>query len=197
MSSPISLIVGLGNPGQQYENTRHNAGVWFIDQLARQFSAPLAFDKKFHGDISRASIAGQDVRLLFPTTYMNKSGLSVAAVCHFFKIAPENVLVAHDELDLAPGTIRLKTGGGHGGHNGLRDIIQSLGNNKNFQRLRIGVGHPGDSKQVTGHVLSKAPSKEQSYIEEAISEAVRDIEAIVSGDSQKVMNQLHRFNAGA
>ena len=126
---------------------------------------------------------------------MNRSGLSVAALANFYKIEPEAILVAHDELDIAPGTVRLKVGGGHGGHNGLRDIISSLGNQKQFGRLRIGIGHPGNAKQVSNYVLKKAPTKEQQWIEDSIQEAASHIEKIVSGDWQVVMNEMHKFNA--
>ena len=191
----IELIVGLGNPGQQYENTRHNAGHWLIQAVAHRYNATLKSESKFHGTTARINIASQDVRLLFPTTFMNRSGQGVAALSQFFKIKPENILVAHDELDLPPGIIRLKTGGGHGGHNGLRDIISSLGNNKSFHRLRIGVGHPGSSDKVTGYVLGNPPQKERNLIIDCLDEVIRHLPAIVSGDQQKVMNELHRFDA--
>lgn len=197
MSSSIKLIVGLGNPGQQYESTRHNAGVWFLEQISRKFNAPLNQDSKYKGLVARATIHGEDVRLLFPTDFMNNSGKSVAALANFFKIKPEEILVAHDELDIPPGTIKLKQGGGHGGHNGLRDIISCLGNNKNFYRLRIGIGHPGSADKVTSFVLGKAPSSEQGLIEQSIDAAVTELEKIVSGDLQKAMNKLHRFKATA
>lgn len=191
----IELIVGLGNPGQQYENTRHNAGSWFIEALARHYSTPLKPESKYYGITGRTNIDGREVRLLFPTTFMNRSGQGVAALSQFFKIKPENILVAHDELDLPPGIVRLKTGGGHGGHNGLRDIVAQLGNNKSFHRLRIGVGHPGNSDQVTGYVLGKTPRPEKALINACIDESVHHLPSIVSGDYQKVMNKLHRFDA--
>ncbi|MBL4795747.1 MAG: aminoacyl-tRNA hydrolase [Pseudomonadales bacterium] len=191
----IELIVGLGNPGQQYENTRHNAGAWLIEAVAQRYNAPLKLESKYFGVTGRANIDGNDVRLLFPTTFMNRSGQGVAALSQFFKIKPENILVVHDELDLEPGIIRLKTGGGHGGHNGLRDIISQLGNNKSFQRLRLCVGHPGSSDKVTGYVLGKTPKTEKELIDACIDEAVHHLPAIVNGEQQKVMNELHRFNA--
>ncbi len=195
MTQKISLIVGLGNPGAEYVDTRHNAGFWFIESIARDHHCTLAVDKKFHGLVGRAQIDGQTVHLLNPTTFMNRSGLAVAALAHFYKIPPESILVAHDELDIHPGTIRLKSGGGHGGHNGLRDIIQSLGNQKNFQRLRIGIGHPGDSKRVTGYVLGKPSQSDRSLIDATLDEALRHLPAITAGEQQSVMNELHRFNA--
>ena len=195
MSSPIKLIVGLGNPGQQYESTRHNAGAWFVEQVSRQFNTSLNQDSKYSGLVGRTNIDGEDVRLLIPTDYMNNSGKSVAPLANFFKIKPEEILVAHDELDLPPGTVRLKQGGGHGGHNGLRDIISCLGNNKNFLRLRIGIGHPGSPDKVTSFVLGKAPSSEQDLIDASLDAALDVTPKVVAGDMQKVMNKLHRFKA--
>lgn len=195
MKAGIELIVGLGNPGQQYEETRHNAGAWFVERLAARYNETLKQDGKYQGLTGRIRLDGQDIRLLIPLTYMNLSGQSVAPLANFFKIPPEKILVAHDELDLDPGVIRLKQGGGHGGHNGLRDIISKLGNNKNFCRLRIGIGHPGDAKQVTGFVLGKAPSKERDLIDQAIDEAIAVTTDIVCGDGEKTMNRLHRFKA--
>lgn len=195
MKAGIDLIVGLGNPGQQYEDTRHNAGAWYVEQLARRYNETLKQDSKYKGLTGRIRIDGRDVRLLIPQTFMNLSGQSVAPLAKFFKITPEKILVAHDELDLAPGIVRLKQGGGHGGHNGLRDIISSLGNNKNFARLRIGIGHPGSADKVSGYVLNKAPQKEQSFIEQAIDEALTLTPGIVDGDADKTMNRLHRFKA--
>lgn len=194
---PIKLIVGLGNPGSEYEQTRHNAGFWFIDRVLTKFpsASPLNLESKFFGFFGQTMIGSRSVRLLMPNTFMNVSGKAVAAVCQFYKIAPEEVLVAHDELDIDPGTIRLKIGGGHGGHNGLRDIIKCLGNQKDFGRLRIGIGHPGDAKQVSNFVLKKASQSEQRYIEDSIMEAANHLSGIVAGDWQPVMNDLHRFDA--
>ena len=191
MSEPIKLIVGLGNPGQEYDRTRHNAGADFVFELARQFNAQLQPDAKMFGLTARIFIGSQDVRLLIPTTFMNRSGQSVSALATFFKIEPEAILVAHDELDLAPGVARLKVGGGHGGHNGLRDIISSLANNKNFMRLRIGIGHPGHASQVSGYVLKRAPLAEQQLIDDAISDALRQVKPTVSGDLEAAMRELH------
>lgn len=196
-SSPVRLIVGLGNPGSEYVHTRHNAGVWLIDELTRRYppATALSVDSKFKGLTGQLSIAHHTVRVLVPTTFMNNSGQSVAALANFYKLDPESILVAHDELDLNPGICRLKIGGGHGGHNGLRDIISCLSNNKNFGRLRIGIGHPGDAKQVSNFVLKNAPENENSLITQAIDEALNHIESIINGDWQLAMNQLHSFNA--
>ena len=190
MASRIQLIVGLGNPGREYEDTRHNAGFWFVDRIASRFSGSLRPEAKFQGEVGKATIAGEPVWLLKPQTFMNLSGDAVAAVARFYKIPVESILVAHDELDLNPGVVRLKQGGGHGGHNGLRDMVAKLGGN-NFMRLRIGIGHPGNAKQVANFVLHKASSNEQQLIEGAIDAALAEIESIVGGDHQKVMNRLH------
>ncbi len=191
MSSRIQLIVGLGNPGSQYEQTRHNAGFWFVEALARQHSASFKSENKFHGEACKISISGHEVWLLKPMTFMNRSGQGIAALARFYKIEPANILVAHDELDLPPGDIRLKQGGGHGGHNGLRDTIEQLGNIRDFQRLRIGIGHPGHSSQVTGYVLGKAPADEQRLMEDAIDAALKVIPLAIGGEMQKAMNELH------
>ncbi len=193
--TPLRLIVGLANPGPQYAETRHNAGAWYVATLADQLGVRLTPDSKSHGMVARASVSGQDVRLLIPTTYMNRSGQAVGALAGFYKISPAEILVAHDELDLAPGQIRLKTGGGHGGHNGLRDIISALGNQNGFHRLRIGIGHPGDKSQVTGFVLGKAPASEQTLMDDAIGEALRHTPTLLAGDLQRVMNPLNGFQA--
>lgn len=193
--SMLKLIVGLGNPGPSYIETRHNAGQIFVETLAQDCGVTLAADKKFFGLYANTHIQGQDIKLLIPTTYMNRSGQSVAALCQFYKISAEEILVAHDELDIAVGTIKLKQGGGHGGHNGLRDIISALGNNKNFHRLRIGIGHPGDSRQVSDYVLKKAPSDERDKTQACIEQAIHALPTILSGQWQQAMNQLHSFKA--
>ena len=187
----ISLIVGLGNPGKEYAQTRHNAGFWFVEQLADQYGITLKADPKFHGSSGRGNIEGQDVRLLLPTTFMNRSGQSVVPFAKFYQIAPEAMLIAHDELDMNPGIIRLKTGGGHGGHNGLRDIVPHTG--PNFHRLRIGIGHPGSKERVSGHVLSKAPSSEQTLMNDALAHALGRIKILVNGDVQQAMNQINAY----
>ncbi|ACX88182.1 aminoacyl-tRNA hydrolase [Pectobacterium parmentieri] len=193
--SSIKLIVGLANPGAEYAATRHNAGAWFVDCLAESYRQSLKEENKFFGYTARLNLAGQDVRLLVPTTFMNLSGKAVAAMATFYRIQPDEILVAHDELDLLPGIAKLKLGGGHGGHNGLKDIISKLGNNPNFHRLRIGIGHPGDKSKVTGFVLGKPPMSEQTLIDGAIDEAVRCTEILMKEDMIKAMNRLHAFKA--
>lgn len=193
--SAIKLIVGLGNPGREYEDTRHNAGALFVEELARQQSVAFKPESKFFGLTGRCSIGSNDVRLVIPTTFMNRSGQAVASLCNFYKITIEEILVAHDELDIDAGTARFKQGGGHGGHNGLRDIISKCGNNKDFHRLRIGIGHPGSSEQVTGHVLNKAPQAEHQKMLDVIDEAIRALPDAIDGDWAKAMNYLHTFKA--
>ncbi|MEZ8186129.1 aminoacyl-tRNA hydrolase [Shewanella vesiculosa] len=193
--SNIKLIVGLANPGAEYAQTRHNAGAWYVQELARICSVQLVPESKYFGVTARAILHGKDVRLLIPTTYMNLSGKSVAALANFFRILPEEILVAHDELDMEPGVAKFKLGGGHGGHNGLKDIIASLGNDKNFHRLRIGIGHPGDKNKVSGYVLGRAPAVEQERINAAIDEAVRSTEILFNQDMAKAMHRLHSFKA--
>ena len=191
----IKLIVGLANPGAEYAATRHNAGAWFVDLLAERLRAPLRGEAKFFGYTSRVTLGGEDVRLLVPTTFMNLSGKAVAAMASFFRINPDEILVAHDELDLPPGVAKFKLGGGHGGHNGLKDIISKLGNNPNFHRLRIGIGHPGDKNKVVGFVLGKPPVSEQKLIDEAIDEAARCTEMWFTEGLTKATNRLHAFKA--
>ena len=191
MSAPIRLIVGLGNPGAEYEQTRHNAGAWLVSRLARAENISLSPDRKFFGLAGRGRISGEDCWLLLPTTFMNLSGQAVAALANFYKIKPEEILVVHDELDLPAGVARFKTGGGHGGQNGLRDIISKLGNDKGFHRLRIGIGHPGDKNRVTGHVLSKPSANEQKQMDEAIDNAIAVISLYVAGSKEKAMSELH------
>jgi PTH1 family peptidyl-tRNA hydrolase len=186
----IQLIVGLGNPGSRYAQTRHNAGFFLVDELARNCHVSLRKENKFHGDAAKAAIAGRDVWLLKPDCFMNLSGQSIQALANFYKILPSSILVVHDELDLPSGTARLKRGGGHGGHNGLRDTIEKLAS-KDFARLRIGIGHPGDKSRVHDYVLSTASQDEQTAIDSAISHALDVIPDIVSGDWDKAMNALH------
>jgi len=192
MSHPcIELIVGLGNPGTEYNRSRHNAGADFVAELARQAGTHLVADGKYFGLTARINYQGQDLRLLIPTTYMNRSGQAVGAVANFFKIEPAAILVAHDELDLAPGIARFKHGGGHGGHNGLRDIIGALGNNQNFPRLRLGIGHPGSASLVANFVLKRAPQSEQELTDDAIYRAIKCLPDAVKGDWNSAMKQLH------
>lgn len=188
--SRVSLIVGLGNPGSEYEHTRHNAGFWFLDALARKHNVSFKAEKKFHGEVARFKHAGEDVWLLKPMTYMNLSGQAVQAMASFYKITPEQILVVHDELDLSVDTARLKKGGGHGGHNGLRDIASKMGGN-DFLRLRIGIGHPGDKSKVTNHVLKKASTDDQISIERNIERAIDVLPLVLEGNIQKAMNELH------
>lgn len=191
MDRPLQLIVGLGNPGPEYDRTRHNAGADFVAELARREGASLVSESKFFGLTARIFLNGRDLRLLIPTTFMNRSGQAIAALAQFYKIPPEAILVVHDELDLAPGIARFKQGGGHGGHNGLRDTISALGNNANFMRLRLGIGHPGSAAQVVGFVLKKAPSSEQTLIDDAIDEAIRVMPDAVKGNWGEAMQKLH------
>jgi peptidyl-tRNA hydrolase, PTH1 family len=191
----IKLIVGLGNPGSEYRGTRHNAGADFVEQLARQCATTLQAESKFYGMAGRLNLSGHDLRLLIPTTFMNRSGKAVAAMAQFFKIAPGEILVAHDELDIPPGTARFKRGGGHGGHNGLRDIVPALANNKDFYRLRIGIGHPGHASRVTGYVLGAPSQVDRTRIDAAIDEAIASLPMLLDGDDTKAMTRLHSFSA--
>lgn len=190
MTQGISLIAGLGNPGPEYAETRHNAGFRFLEALLAGGGVALRHESRFKGDCARLTVGGREVWLLAPQTFMNHSGESVAALARFYKIAPAQILVAHDELDLAPGAVRLKIGGGSGGHNGLTDIVEKLGSS-DFARLRIGIGHPGSAAQVVSYVLRRAPAAEQELIDEAIARARLHIGEIVQGQHQKVMNVLH------
>ncbi|SPX85394.1 aminoacyl-tRNA hydrolase [Moraxella ovis] len=187
----IKLIVGLGNPGNEYKDTRHNTGFWFVDKISEQFGISLSHDKKFHGDVGRGTIFGQDVRLLKPDTFMNRSGLAVVPLAKFYNITPNEILIAHDELDIAPGSIRLKTGGGHGGHNGLRDILPHIG--ADFHRLRIGIGHPGHASKVSGWVLSKPSNDDGISIDKALDCALDNLNLIMAGDFNKARNAINGF----
>lgn len=191
MKSPIQLIVGLGNPGPDYIHTRHNAGADLVAQLAQQHGTNLSENSKFWGLCGRITLAGQDIRLLIPTTFMNRSGQSVAAVAQFYKTPPEAILVVHDELDLSPGVARFKQAGGHGGHNGLRDIIKAMGNQANFARLRLGIGHPGHASQVSAYVLKRAPQEEQEKIQSGIDKALVTLPLAITGEWEKAMKELH------
>lgn len=185
----ISLIVGLGNPGSKYDKTRHNAGFWFLDELARRYSGTFRAESKFVGDCCRVSIGGQNVWLLKPSTFMNRSGASVRQLAQFYKIPVTEILVAHDELDLDPGTSKIKKAGGHGGHNGLRDIMAQLG--KDFWRLRIGIGHPGSRDQVVDYVLQRPGQSDEAAIYRDIDDSADVIEKVVAGEFEKAMHQLH------
>ena len=189
-SLPIRLIVGLGNPGSDYQETRHNAGFWFADGVARRWGSAFRSDPKFHAYLAVTGIAGSDRWLLKPATFMNRSGQAVAGLARYFRLQPCQILVAHDELDLPPGVVRIKYGGGHAGHNGLRDIVAALGDG-GFYRLRIGIGHPGDSRLVVGYVLSRPSRADRQAIEGGLDEAVEALPEILSGEIQRAMNRLH------
>ncbi len=193
--SNIKLIVGLANPGAEYAQTRHNAGAWFVDLLAQRYHQPLKEESKFFGYTARINVSGQDIRLLVPTTFMNLSGKAVLTLAGFYRIQPDEILVVHDELDLPPGVAKMKLGGSHGGHNGLKDIQNKFGNNPNFHRLRIGIGHPGDKNKVVGFVLGKPPASEQKRIDEAIDEALRCTDILINEGMSKAINRLHAFKA--
>ncbi|MGD9599708.1 MAG: aminoacyl-tRNA hydrolase [Steroidobacteraceae bacterium] len=186
---PLKLIVGLGNPGDEYARTRHNAGFWFIDALAARHGGALRADRRHHGDLARVRIGDADVLLLKPMQYMNRSAGPVGSVADFYKIEPGAILVAHDELDLPVGTVRLKEGGGHGGHNGLRDLIPRLG--EGFWRLRIGIGHPGEKSEVVDYVLTRAPAAEDEAIRAAVAAAGEIVPLLLAEGPQKAMHRLH------
>ena len=189
--SAIRLIVGLGNPGTQYEGTRHNAGAFFVRLLAKRHGLSLNPDRNALGDSARGVIAGHDLRLLVPETYMNESGRSVATMSRYYRIEPDEILIAHDELDIPAGESRFKHDGGHGGHNGLRDIIPALGGHRGFWRLRIGIGHPGSAKKVSAWVLSKASTADQISIEASIEAAISTLPLLLDGEDVKAMTALH------
>ena len=188
---PIKLIVGLGNPGPQHEKNRHNAGVIFLYHLCKAYGNNLRVEAKFFGEFSSIVIEGADIKLLFPTTFMNNSGKSVATVCNFFKLAPENLLVAYDEIDFDVGITRFKDGGGHGGHNGVRDIINALGGKSDFFRLRIGVGHPGHKSMVANYVLNDPSRAEANAIMSNIEDAIRLLPTAINGNWEEAMRVLH------
>lgn len=188
--SGLKLIVGLGNPGNDYARTRHNAGAWFLDALAERAGVRLGRDTKLHAELGKANIAGQAVWLARPTTFMNHSGRAVSALAAYYKIEPEQILVAHDELDLPPGTMRLKFDGGHGGQNGLRDTMGQLGHGR-FHRLRIGIGHPGHKDRVTPWVLGRPGADDEAAIRRGIDAALDVIDLAVAGDFDKAMQRLH------
>jgi PTH1 family peptidyl-tRNA hydrolase len=187
----LRLIVGLGNPGPEHLRTRHNAGFWFVDALAQQCGARFGLEAKLYGETCKVEIAGQPVWLLKPMTFMNLSGKSVTAALRYWKIEPEECLVVHDELDLAPGIVRLKFDGGHGGQNGVRDTMRLLGHGK-FHRLRIGIGHPGHKDRVTSWLLKGGPDKDDEImIARAIDDALDVLPLAVAGDFNEAMKRLH------
>lgn len=187
--TPLKVIVGLGNPGPEHMLTRHNAGFWFVDALASRLGGRFRSHTRFQGDISRVQFGGQEITLLKPMTYMNRSGLSLRAIVDYLKVPPEEILVAHDELDLPVGEVRFKLGGGHGGHNGLRDAITHIG--ADFWRLRIGIGHPGDRAQVIDYVLRRASADEEEQIIAAIDAALDALPVFVEEGAERAMNGLH------
>ena len=193
MPSPLALIVGLGNPGAEYARTRHNAGEDFVRAISQSFGVTLKAEPRFSGLTARLTIAGQDLRLLVPQTFMNRSGQAVGPMAGFFKLEPAQILVAYDELDLQPGEVRFKEGGGHGGHNGVRDIIAALGNRNDFYRLRIGIGHPGSRERVSPHVLSRPAPEDRERIDLCIDEALRALPEAVNGNWPIAMNKLNSF----
>ncbi|MEY2842938.1 MAG: hypothetical protein RI920_975 [Pseudomonadota bacterium] len=186
----IRLFVGLGNPGPEYEDTRHNAGFWFIDDLARRLKVSLQPDRAYHGLVARANLPQGPVWLIQPMTYMNLSGKAVAPLARFFKIEPSEILVIHDELDIAPGEVKLKQGGGNGGHNGLKDIQAQMGSG-DFWRLRVGIGHPGVKHEVAAYVLRKPPSAEREAITRCIDKGMDSVDAMLAGDMAKAVRQVH------
>jgi PTH1 family peptidyl-tRNA hydrolase len=188
--SGILLIVGLANPGAEYEDTRHNAGAWFVSALAEDANISLRQNPKFHGLHGIAKVKGHDCHLLIPSTYMNNSGQAIQALASYYKIPPRSILIAHDELDLPAGVVRLKFDGGHGGHNGLRDTINHL-NSKEFYRLRVGIGHPGNSKDVVNYVLSPPKKSERTEIDHALRTAEGILPFVMGGEFQKAMQFLH------
>jgi peptidyl-tRNA hydrolase, PTH1 family len=185
----LKIIVGLGNPGPEHLLTRHNAGFWFVDALAAKLGAKFRSHTRFHGEICKLSVAGDEITLLKPTTYMNRSGLSIRALIDYQKIEPLQIMVVHDELDLPVGEARFKQGGGHGGHNGLRDTITHIG--PEFWRLRLGIGHPGDKSQVIDYVLRRAPKIEEDEILAAVARSVDAIDAFIDKGAERAMNELH------
>ncbi|MGC2167388.1 MAG: aminoacyl-tRNA hydrolase [Gallionella sp.] len=188
--SAIRLIVGLGNPGGEYEATRHNAGFWWADEFANSHKLDFRSEAKFHGMMARGQLHGHEMILLKPQTYMNNSGRSVGALAQFYKIDPAAILVVHDELDLPPGVARLKIGGGHGGHNGLKDIIAQLGT-RDFWRLRLGIGHPGDRTEVSNYVLNDPRREERDQIDQAMQKAQAVAHYIIEGKTEAAMLKLH------
>jgi len=185
----LKVIVGLGNPGPEHLLTRHNAGFWFVDALAAKLGGAFRSHSKFHGDICRVQYCGQDITLLKPTTYMNRSGLAIRALADYTKVLPGEILVVHDELDLPVGDARFKLGGGAGGHNGLRDTITHMG--QDFWRLRIGVGHPGDKSQVIDYVLRRAPKEEEEKILASVDQAMQALPTFLEQGAERAMNGLH------
>ncbi|HEY6644158.1 aminoacyl-tRNA hydrolase [Povalibacter sp.] len=190
LATPIKIIVGLGNPGPEHVLTRHNAGFWFVDALAARLDGRFRSHTRFHGEICRVTIDGEEITLLKPATYMNRSGLAIRALSDYLKVKPLETLVVHDELDLPVGDVRFKLGGGHGGHNGLRDTITHIG--ADFWRLRVGIGHPGDKSQVIDYVLRRAPKDEEEKILTSIASSLDALQVFLREGAEKAMNGLHQ-----
>ena len=189
MKKPVRIIIGLGNPEARYERTLHNAGFWFADALARKFGGHFRYEKKFDAEICRVKIHGEDVWLVKPQSYMNHSGPLVRGMLDYYRLAPSELLVAHDEIDLPPGTVRLKDGGGHGGHNGIRDVIRHCG--ADFLRLRLGVGHPGEKSKVTSYVLKRGSGDVERAVEQSIDEAIEVMPKLLDNGLSAAQKQLH------
>jgi PTH1 family peptidyl-tRNA hydrolase len=187
----LKLVVGIGNPGSQYEHTRHNAGAWFIEKLLSQYQRQLRLEKKFSLEVAEIHFENKTMLLAKTTSFMNESGQGISAFAHFLRIPSQEILIAHDDLDLPPGSVRLKLGGGHGGHNGLRDIIKHL-NTPDFYRLRIGIGHPGNKDQVHDYVLHKPGTIDRTNIDQSIDRAIEFFPEMLSGNFTKAMNELHQ-----
>ncbi len=191
MARKLELLVGLGNPGDAYRHTRHNAGEDFVRLICKRLEAPLTHQARFHGLVGEIQVADQKLRVLIPTTFMNRSGQAVGALANYFRIEPDQILVAYDELDLPPGTARFKFDGGAGGHNGIKDTIAALGNRRDFYRFRIGIGHPGHASQVTNYVLSRASSEQAQQMKDATENAWDALPDAVDGNWERAMHQLH------
>lgn len=189
MSKAITMIAGLGNPESKYERTLHNAGFWFVDALARKYGGDFRYEKKFDADVCRIDLLGNDIRLIKPQSYMNLSGGPIRSMLDYYRLTTSELLVAHDEIDLPPGTVRLKKGGGHGGHNGMRDVIQHCG--QDFMRLRLGVGHPGQKDKVTGYVLKRASGDVESAVLQNVDEAAGVMPLLIEDGLNAAMKQLH------
>ncbi len=189
MTQPIRIIAGLGNPEEKYERTLHNAGFWFVDELARKYGGSFRYEKKFDADYCRVNLHGEDIWLVKPQSYMNCSGLPIRGMMDYYRLRTSQLLVAHDEIDLPPGTVRLKEGGGHGGHNGLRDIIKHCGGE--FLRLRLGVGHPGEKHKVTNYVLKRGSADIETAVERNIDDAAAVMPELVDGNVGAAMKKLH------
>lgn len=193
MSTTLSVVAGLGNPEDRYADTLHNAGFWVVDELARRGSASFAYEKRFDAETCKVSLAGSDLWLLKPQSYMNNSGQPIRGLLDYFRVPVEELLVVHDEIDLPPGTVRLKAGGGHGGHNGLRDIVRHAG--ADFMRLRLGVGHPGDKDQVTGYVLKRPDADTRIELERSVDAAADVVPQIIERGLSEAMKELHTRSA--